>query len=113
VTARIADSARRFRDVVFRFRLNMHGDRVRPCFDETRNVMIRSLDHQVHLERKLRQFAHGGDDRRSEGNIIDEMAIHNVEVKPVRARLFHASNVMAESREIRSKHGRRDYDRSS
>ena len=50
--------------------------------------MIGMLDHEMHVERKRRVFSHRRDDRRPERNVIDEMAVHDVEMQPVRAGLL-------------------------
>ena len=55
VTAARANRRQRFRDIVFRFRFDMNGDRVRARFDEARHVVIGTLDHEMHVERQTRQ----------------------------------------------------------
>ena len=70
--------------------------------------MIRMLDHQMHVERKLRVFAHRGDDRRPERNIIDEMTIHYVEMQPIRTGFFGAMDLGFEMGKIRGENGRSD-----
>jgi hypothetical protein len=72
--------------------------------------MIGMLDHQMHVERQLRQFAHRPDYRRAKGNIVDEMAIHDVEMKPVGPGFFDAADFVGELGEVRGKDGRSDQD---
>ena len=57
--------------------------------DKTRHVMIGVLDHQVHIQWQFGLSTHKTDDGWPEGNVIDEVAIHDVSMDPVRARSFH------------------------
>ena len=86
---------------MFRFRFDVDGDGIRAGFEEARQIMIGMLDHEMNIERQLRVFAHGRDDRGPEGNVIDEMAIHDVEMQPIRARFFRAMDLRFEMGEIR------------
>jgi hypothetical protein len=70
--------------------------------------MVGMLDHHMDVERKLSVFADGGDDRGPERNVIDEMAIHDVEMQPVCARLFHAVDLAFEMGKIRGENRRSD-----
>jgi len=54
--------------------------------------MIRVLDHQMHIERKLCLSADNFDDHRSEGNVVDEVAVHDVAMEPIGAGLFNFAN---------------------
>ena len=95
---------------MLRFRFDMDGDGIRAGLEEARQIMIRMLDHEMHIERELRVFAHGRDDRGPEGNVIDEMAIHDVEMEPIGARFFDAVDLRFEMGEIRGEDGRSDED---
>jgi hypothetical protein len=67
--------------------------------------MIGMLDHKMHVQRETRFFAHEADNVRAEGNIIDEMAVHNVAMDPIRAGDFNAVNFLSQPREIRGQNG--------
>ena len=67
--------------------------------------MIGMLDHKMDVERKTCLAAHGRDDRRTEGNVIDEMPIHDVAVNPIGAGCLHPMDFVAESREIGGQNG--------
>jgi len=54
--------------------------------------MIGMLDHQMHIERTFRLLADKTDDRRSERNVVDEMAVHDVAMDPIGARVFNFAN---------------------
>jgi hypothetical protein len=45
------------------------------------------------IEGKFRLFADNFDDHRSEGNVVDEMAVHDVAVDPIGAGLFNFANL--------------------
>jgi hypothetical protein len=62
--------------------------------------MIGVLDHEMHIDREFRIPSDQIDNCRSEGNIIDEMSIHNVAVNPVSASLFDPSDFVSQSREV-------------
>jgi hypothetical protein len=53
--------------------------------------------HQVHVERKLRQAAQGVDDRSRQTSGSHELAIHDVDMNPVRATGFAARDVVGEA----------------
>jgi hypothetical protein len=72
--------------------------------------MIRMLDHEMDIERELGVFADSRDDRGPEGNIIDEMAIHDVEMEPIGARFFDQVDLRFKMREIGGENGRGDED---
>jgi hypothetical protein len=62
--------------------------------------MIGVLDHEMHIDREFRILSDQIDNCRPEGNIIDEMSIHNIAVNPVRSSLFDPSDFVSQSREI-------------
>ncbi len=95
---------------MFRLRFDVDRDRIRARFEEARHVMIGMLDHEMDIERKLRVFADGRDDSRPERNVIDEMAVHDVEMQPVRAGFFGAMDLGFELGEVRGEDGRSDED---
>ena len=59
---------------------------MRASAEKSRNVVIRSLDHQVYIEKDVVGLVDSLHELRAEGNIIDEVAVHDVEVQPVSAR---------------------------
>jgi hypothetical protein len=64
------------------------------------------LDHEMDVERKLRLFSDGGDHGGTERNVIDEVAVHDIEMEPICAGLFSAMDLVFEAREIRGEDGR-------
>src|SRR5436305_7039049 len=91
---------------MFRFRFDMDRHGIRPRFEEARQVMIGMLDHEMDIERKLGVFSHGRDNGGPERNVIDEVAVHDVEVQPVCAGCFGAMDLGFEMREIGGEDGR-------
>ena len=55
-------------------------------------------------------LADGGDDHGTEGNVIDEVAIHDVAVNPVRAGFVGQANLFRKAGEIGREDGRSDED---
>jgi hypothetical protein len=70
--------------------------------------MIGMLDHEVNIERELRELAHRRDHGRPEGNVVHEVAIHDVEMEPVGAGFFGAPDFVRELGEISGENGGRD-----
>jgi hypothetical protein len=62
--------------------------------------MIGVLDHEMHIDREFRIPSDQIDNCRSEGNIIDEMSIHNVAVNPVGASLLDSLDFVSQSGEV-------------
>ena len=50
--------------------------------------MIGVFNHEMHIERQFRILSDKIDNCRAEGNIIDEMPIHDVAVNPVGTGFF-------------------------
>jgi hypothetical protein len=72
--------------------------------------MIRVLDHEMNVEWELCVFADRRDHRRAKRNVIDEVAIHDVEMKPIGAGFFSAVDLGFETGEIGCEDGRSDED---
>ncbi len=52
--------------------------------------MIGAVDHQVDVEKHPGVFPDGGDHGGAEGDVVDEVAVHDIEVEPARARGLRA-----------------------
>src|SRR5437016_6242920 len=88
-----------FQDIVFGFRFHMNSDRVCAGFDESRHIMIGTLDHQMHIQWQICFFAYESNNVRPEGNVIDEMAVHDVAMNPIGACGFDTMDLLSEPRE--------------
>ena len=95
---------------MFRFRLNMDSDGICSRFEKSRQVVIGMLDHEMNVERKGGLFPHCRDHGRAKRNVIDEMAIHDVEMQPIGAGLFGPMDFVCEARKIGGQDGRSDQD---
>ena len=84
-------------DFVPRLGFDVDRDRIGSGLEEARKVMVRPFDHEMHVERELGVFADGRDDRGPEGNVVDEMAIHDVAMNPIRSCSFDAMDFVTES----------------
>ena len=107
-TTGVANFLQSFFDTMFRLRLDVDCDGVCAGFDKSRRVMIGMLDHQVDIERKLGLLAHKIDNRRPEGDIIDEMSVHDVAMNPICAGFFSGANFIGQAGKIGSENGGRD-----
>ena len=91
------------------FRVNR--DDVGPGLGEGREVGIGRRDHQVGVERLAGQPANGPHHVRSEGDVGDEMTVHDVEMDPVGAGGIEVANDIADGREIGRQDRRGEKDR--
>ena len=58
--------------------------------------MIGMLDHEMHVQGESCFSAHEADNVRAEGNIIDEMAVHDVAMDPIGAGIFNFANFLSQ-----------------
>lgn len=93
-------------------RLGVNDDHLAAGIDETRDQMIRLLDHQVGLERDLHMGAAGRDDVGAEREVRNEASIHDVELDPVDSGLLEGSALLTQPGEVSGKHGRNDEGRT-
>gem|GEM_PF-31232 len=96
----------RLTDIVFR--LNMNRDAVRTGIYEAIQVFIRPGHHEMHIERQCRVRADRRDKLGAKGDIFHKMAVHDIEMKPVRARQFGLCGLLTDPRPIGGKKGRGD-----
>ena len=108
--SRGANRAQGLRDIMFRFRFDVDGDGIRARFEEARHVMIGMLDHEMDVEWKICVLSNGRDDSGPERNIIDEVAVHDVEMEPIGAGFLGTVDLGFETGEVRGEDGRSDED---
>ena len=65
------------------------------------DVALGIADHQVDIQGQAGGPAQGPGDRRADGDIGDEMPVHDVHVDPVDAGLLRFPNVLRQAAEIR------------
>src|ERR1044071_3258966 len=88
----------------------MHGDGIRARLEESGHEMIGVFDHEMDVEREICLFSHGRDHGGPERNVINEVAIHDVEMEPIRAGFLGATNLGFEMGEVSREDGRGDED---
>ena len=83
----------------------MERDKVGPRADKAGDIGLRIVDHQMDIEGNLDAAAKVLELVGSEGDIRDEMTVHNVDMKPVGAGFFDSLKISSERRKICGKHG--------
>jgi len=78
----------------------------RTRFNEPLDVSLRLFDHQMTVERELRDGAARLHDHRPERDVRDEMTVHHVDVDPVRSGSFDRGDGVRQSGKVRGKDGR-------
>src|SRR5580704_19749487 len=73
---------------------------VRPKVNESIDVLIRPLDHQVDIQWQLGGFTKGGDGVRAESDVLYEVTVHHIAVQPISPTLFRSLRVPREVAEI-------------
>ena len=81
----------------------VHGNPVRARIGKRGNEFIRILDHQVAIERQLRDLTQRLDDGRSDRKVGNEVSIHNVDVDETCTALARDAHLLAESGKISRK----------
>jgi hypothetical protein len=79
----------------------VYRDPVCACLGKCRNEFVGILDHQVAIQRAGGCFAERLDDRRPNGEVGDEMPVHDVDMDHGRSALRSALHLLAEVGEIR------------
>ena len=88
--------------------LDVEGDRVATRLEILIEVAARLIDHQVRIKRQLGTPAEVLDGLWPEGEVRDEVPIHDVEMDPVRSRGLHPAHRVAEVGQVRIEDARRD-----
>ena len=88
----------------------MNGNPIGPSVGKFGNEQVWIFDHQVTIEGHVELFAKGANDRRADGEIGDEVAVHNVQVKDGAAAVDRLLGVGGKLRKIGGKNGRRKFD---
>jgi len=74
--------------------------------------MIGMLDHEMDVERQTRELANSRDNSRSEGNVIDEMSVHNVAMNPIGPGVLNPVHFIGQSGKIGGQDGGGDQNAS-
>jgi len=85
--------------------LVMDADPVGSCFGQGGDEFVWVLDHQVAVERQGGGLAEALDDRGAEGNVGDEMAIHDVDMDDGAATELSRGNLVGQVGEVGGEDG--------
>ncbi len=99
----IADALECFGDIVIG--LDVDSDEIGAGRDEAGEVVIGARDHEVHIQVNVVGLVNCLYDCGAEGDIIDEVAIHDVEVKPIGAGVDGAGGFLADFGEVGGEEG--------
>ena len=102
-----ADGGEGFRDVAARF--DVDGD-VGGAADETREVVIGAVDHEMYIDGSGGGFGDGIHEGGAERNVVHEMAVHDIEMVPVGSGGFGAADFFVEASEVAGEDGWGDED---
>jgi len=83
----------------------MHADPACTRVHKGRNVVVRVLDHQVNVQRRLHMLAQRGHHRRANRNVWDEVPVHYINVQNRRSRGKHGRNLFGEAGKISRQNG--------
>src|SRR5687767_10775401 len=90
------------RTMEMRSGLYMNGEIVRPSLGKLGDKGIGVCDHEVDVERQFGDLSERCDDRRTDGQIWDEMSIHHIDVQKVGSRTFHSCYFIGQSGKVGS-----------
>ena len=88
--------------------LKMDGDLIGTGFHEQRGVLVGIRNHQVKVEDAFGDFADGFDNRRTESEVGDEVAIHDIDVQHGGAAAFDFGYFVAKMGEVGREDGRQN-----
>src|SRR5579884_1133439 len=91
----------------------MYEHLVRAGFDEDRGIAVRIVDHEMHVEFQRRRLSYRLHDRRSDGEIGHEMAVHDIDVNDGCAALLHSGDLFAQTRKIGGQDRWKDFNHSA
>src|SRR5689334_8244582 len=90
-------------------RLVMHRYRIGPGAHERFYIAFGVFDHEVAIEMELGDPADGLDHRRPDGQVGDEMAVHDIQMEEARTRAFDLGDVLGQARKVRREDGWDDF----
>src|SRR5688572_5742833 len=91
-------------------RFGMKGEHIGARVGELLEVLLRSVHHQVHVQWPVREAAKGPDQWSSESQVRDEVPVHYVDVKPLRATGHRSLDLFAQPSQVGAQHTWRDPD---
>lgn len=98
-----ADFGERAVEVGSGFRVD--GDSLRPGVDEGLDEGVDGRDHEVSVDGSFCVFLDSGDDGRPEGEVGDEVSVHDIEVEEVGAGILDIAHFLSEDGEVGGEEG--------
>ena len=86
-------------------RFQVHADHVRPCVNKRFDKLVRVLDHEVSVKGQFGAAADLRHNRGPEGDVGDEMPIHDVEVDNIRPAPVNPGDLLAQTAEVGGEKG--------
>src|SRR4029077_7287884 len=86
--------------------LLMNGNPVCACLDKDGNELVGILDHQVAVKGKVGDFAQGLHNRRSNRQVWDEMAVHDIDMDHRTTPLGGTADLISQMGEVRRQNRR-------
>jgi len=93
--------------------LLMHRDHICAGLGEGWNVRVWILDHEVAVEGELGDGAQRLDHRRAEGNVGNEVAVHDIDVNDGSAATFGCGDFIGEMGKVGGEDGEGEFDHGS
>ena len=90
--------------------LDVDGEPIGAGLSEGGHVAGRVADHQVHIERQVRDAAQCPHDGRTDGDVRHEVTVHHVHVDIVRAGGLDACDRLGQVGEVGGEYGGGDFD---
>ena len=84
---------------------------IRPRLGEHLEIALRLDDHEMHIEGLGSRPSDGLQHDRPDRDVGHEAAIHHIDMNPVGAGAIDRAHLLAQAREVRRQHGRRDQNR--
>ncbi len=89
---------------------DVDGQDVGPGIDVFVEVLLRSFDHEVNVDRYIDRPFCGLYHRCAERQVGDEVAVHDIDVDPIGSALDDGDDLIRQPIKVRSQYGRRDHD---
>ena len=99
------DQMQRAVQVANRFLMNRNP--VDPGVCKNRNKLVGILDHQMTIERNVHRLAQGCDHGRADGDVGDEVTVHDINMEEGRTASHRGIGIFCQAGEISRQNGRR------
>src|SRR4051812_46262371 len=94
-----------------RHRFDVYRDHRRPGVNESPDIAVRLLNHQVHVEWPRGDSLDGSHDGNADGNVRHEMTVHDVDMDQIGTAPFGGADIASKRSEVGGENRRRDLNR--